>query len=134
MNLIVGKGGLVLVENNTSNIFEDSYKEKIFNGMKENLLLSIVSFLWNKIIESDSYLDQDREKFEKAFIKAWKESINEIMQNQLKQINEVLNDSNIDLLNLITGKKEVADVEDYQQILNKSISEVENIYWKICAK
>jgi succinate dehydrogenase flavin-adding protein (antitoxin of CptAB toxin-antitoxin module) len=56
------------------------------------------------------------------------------MQNQLKQINEVLNDSNIDLLNLITGKKEVADVEDYQQILNKSISEVENIYWKICAK
>jgi len=122
------------VENNTSNIFEDSYKEKIFNGMKENLLLSIVSFLWNKIIESDSYLDQDREKFEKAFIKAWKESINEIMQNQLKQINEVLNDSNIDLLNLITGKKEVADVEDYQQILNKSISEVENIYWKICAK
>ena len=134
MNLIVGKGGLVLVENNTSNIFEDSYKEKIFNGMKENLLLSIVSFLWNKIIESDSYLGQDREKFEKAFIKAWKESINEIMQNQLKQINEVLNDSNIDLLNLITGKKEVADVEDYQQILNKSISEVENIYWKICAK
>lgn len=134
MNLIVGKGGLVLVENNTSNIFEDSYKEKIFNGMKENLLLSIVSFLWNKIIESDSYLGQDREKFEKAFIKAWKESINEIMQNQLKQINEVLNDSNIDLLNLIAGKKEVADVEDYQEILNKSISEVENIYWKICAK
>jgi succinate dehydrogenase flavin-adding protein (antitoxin of CptAB toxin-antitoxin module) len=122
------------VENNTSNIFEDNYKEKIFNGMKENLLLSIVSFLWNKIIESDSYLEQDREKFEKAFIKAWKESVNEIMQNQLKQINEVLNDSNVDLLNLITGKKEVADVEDYQEILNKSMSEVEDIYWKICAK
>jgi hypothetical protein len=128
------KGGLVLVENNTSNIFEDNYKEKIFNGMKENLLLSIVSFLWNKIIESDSYLEQDREKFEKAFIKAWKESVNEIMQNQLKQINEVLNDSNVDLLNLITGKKEVADVEDYQEILNKSMSEAEDIYWKICAK
>jgi hypothetical protein len=122
------------VENNTSNIFEDNYKEKIFNGMKENLLLSIVSFLWNKIIESDSYLEQDREKFEKAFIKAWKESVNEIMQNQLKQINEVLNDSNVDLLNLITGKKEVADVEDYQEILNKSMSEAEDIYWKICAK
>ncbi len=122
------------MENNTSNIFEDNYKEKIFNGMKENLLLSIVSFLWNKIIESDSYLEQDREKFEKAFIKAWKESVNEIMQNQLKQINEVLNDSNVDLLNLITGKKEVADVEDYQEILNKSMSEAEDIYWKICAK
>ncbi len=134
MSLIAVKGGLVLVENNTSNIFEDNYKEKIFNGMKENLLLSIVSFLWNKIIESDSYLEQDREKFEKAFIKAWKESVNEIMQNQLKQINEVLNDSNVDLLNLITGKKEVADVEDYQEILNKSMSEAEDIYWKICAK
>jgi succinate dehydrogenase flavin-adding protein (antitoxin of CptAB toxin-antitoxin module) len=122
------------VENNTSNIFEDNYKEKIVNGMKENLLLSIVSFLWNKIIESDSYLEQDRGKFEKAFIKAWKESVHEIMQNQLKQINEVLNDSNVDLLNLITGKKEIADVEDYQEIINKSISEVEDIFWKICAK
>jgi hypothetical protein len=130
----VGKGGLALVENNTSNIIEDDYKDKILNGMKENLLLSIISFLWNKIIESDSHITQDKENFQKAFIKSWKENINEITQMQLKQINKVLNESNIDILNLITGKKEIADVEDYQEILNKSISEIEEIYWKICGK
>jgi hypothetical protein len=122
------------VENNTSNIIEDDYKDKILNGMKENLLLSIISFLWNKIIESDSHITQDKENFQKAFIKSWKENINEITQMQLKQINKVLNESNIDILNLITGKKEIADVEDYQEILNKSISEIEEIYWKICGK
>lgn len=128
------KGGLVLVENNISNITDDDYKDKIFNGMKENLLLSIISFLWNKVIESDSHIEQDKENFQKAFIKSWKENISEITQMQLKQINKVLNESNIDILNLITGKKEIPDVEDYQEALNKSISEIEEIYWKICGK
>ena len=57
-----------------------------------------------------------------------------VTQNQLKEINEFLNDSNIDMLNIINGKKEVADIEDYQEILNKSMVEVEKIYWKICGK
>jgi succinate dehydrogenase flavin-adding protein (antitoxin of CptAB toxin-antitoxin module) len=122
------------VENNTQNIIDDDYKNKIFNGMKENLLLSIISFLWNKVIESDSHIEQDKENFQKAFIKSWKENISEITQMQLKQINKVLNESNIDILNLITGKKEIPDVEDYQEILNKSISEIEEVYWKICGK
>jgi succinate dehydrogenase flavin-adding protein (antitoxin of CptAB toxin-antitoxin module) len=122
------------VENNISNITDDDYKDKIFNGMKENLLLSIISFLWNKVIESDSHIEQDKENFQKAFIKSWKENISEITQMQLKQINKVLNESNIDILNLITGKKEIPDVEDYQEALNKSISEIEEIYWKICGK
>lgn len=134
MHLTGGKGGLVLVENNMSNTIEDDYKDKIFNGMKENLLLCIISFLWNRIIESDSHLAQDKENFQKAFIKSWKENIKEITQAQLKQINQVLNESNIDILNLITGKKEIADVEDYQEILNISIADIEKIYWKICGK
>lgn len=134
MNLIAEKGGLAQVENNNQNIFEEDYKEKLTDGIKENLILSIVSYLWNKSLESNSFTEQEGENFKKTFFKAWSSNVKTVTQNQLKEINEFLNDSNIDMLNIINGKKEVADIEDYQEILNKSMVEVEKIYWKICGK
>lgn len=134
MNHIVEKGALDQVDNNLKNILEEDYKDKILNGIKENLILSLISFMWNKMIESDSFIEEDKENFQKMFIKTWKSNIHNITQDQLKQINTLLNDNNVDMLNIITGKKEIADVEDYQEVLTKTISEVENIYWKICGK
>lgn len=134
MNHIAEKGALDQVDNNLKNILEEDYKDKILNGMKENLILSLISFMWNKMIESDSFIEEDKENFQKMFIKTWKSNIHNITQDQLKQINTLLNDNNVDMLNIITGKKEIADVEDYQEVLTKTISEVENIYWKICGK
>lgn len=121
-------------ENNQLQVEQEKFKEKILAGMKENLILSIVSFIWNKVLEEIEPSDNAREKMQKDFINLWKSNINTITQEQLKTINSILNDSNLDMLNIITGKKGAADVEDYQLIINESIKEIEKIFWKMCGK
>jgi len=122
------------VEDNNINQEEEKVKEKILAGMKENLTLSIISFLWNYVLENSSISAQEKKQMEKNFINFWKKNINEITQEQIKQINSILNDGNIDMINIITGKKQIADVEDYQNIINSSIKEIEGIFWKICGE
>lgn len=115
-------------------IEKEKFKDKIFNGMKENLFLSVIAFVWNKVLDEISSTDSEKNKLQKDFIDLWKSNINNITQEQLQKINAILNDSNVDMLNIITGKNEVADIEDYQLIVNTSIKEVEKIFWKICGK
>lgn len=122
------------MEDNNINQEEEKVKEKILAGMKENLTLSIISFLWNYVLENSSISAQEKKQMEKNFINFWKKNINEITQEQIKQINSILNDGNIDMINIITGKKQIADVEDYQNIINSSIKEIEGIFWKICGE
>jgi hypothetical protein len=123
------------VDNNeNTNIVEEKFKERIFNGMKENLILSIISFLWNYILDNSSTSESEKNKMQKDFITFWKKNIHEITQEQIKEINKILNEGNIDMLNIITGSKQIADVEDYQNIINHSIKETELIFWKICGK
>lgn len=122
------------MEDNNINQEEEKVKEKILAGMKENLTLSIISFLWNYVLENSSISAQEKKQMEKNFINFWKKNINEITQEQIKQINSILNDGNIDMINIITGKKQIADVEDYQNIINSSIKETEGIFWKICGE
>jgi succinate dehydrogenase flavin-adding protein (antitoxin of CptAB toxin-antitoxin module) len=129
------KGGLDQVETETSqNFAEEKFKERIFNGMKENLMLSLISFIFNHILDSVSADQKERAKMEKDFINFWKKNILEITQEQIKQINDILNEGNVDMLNIIVGKNKIADVEDYQNIINSSIKETEAIFWKICGK
>lgn len=127
------KGGLDQVVNNYTNPEQDDYKNKILEGIKQNLILSMLSFLWCKLDENSNSLENGSE-FQKLFLENWKENIINVSQEQLKEINKALNDNNIDMLNIITGEKQITDIEDYQEILNKSIAEVESIYWKICGK
>lgn len=115
-------------------IEKEKFKDKILNGMKENLFLSMIAFIWNKMLDEISSMDSEKDKLQKDFIDLWKSNINNITQEQLNTINKILNDSNIDMLNIITGKNEVADIEDYQLIINESIKEVEKIFWKMCGK
>lgn len=135
MILIAEKGGLVQVENSQQiEIEKERFKDKILTGMKENLFLSMIAFIWNKMLDEISSIDSEKEKLQKDFIDLWKSNINNITQEQLNTINKILNDSNIDMLNIITGKNEIADIEDYQLIINDSIKEVEKIFWKMCGK
>lgn len=131
----MAKGGLVqVVTDDALNNSEEKFKDRILNGMKENLILSIISFLWNHALDSNSLSEADKEKMQKDFINFWKKNIHEITQDQIKEINKILNEGNIDMLNIITGNKQIADVEDYQDIINNSIKETELIFWKICGK
>jgi len=134
MNLIAEKGALVQVEDNKNfkSLMEQDFKEKILSAMKENLIFSLISFLFAKVMDHNNEID--KKAFEKEFISFWKKSINEITQNQLANINKILNENNIDMLNIISGQNNLADVEDYQHIINDSIKEVENIFWKICGE
>lgn len=113
---------------------EDKFKDRIHYVMKENLTLSILSFLWNYILNNLSDTSQNKDNIEKEFISFWKENIKTITQEQIGQINQILNDENIDMLNLITENKNIADIEDYQEIINECIKETESIFWKICGK
>jgi regulator of replication initiation timing len=136
MNLKGEKGGLVQVatENTQLQIEQEKFKEKMLNAMKENLILSIISFIWSKVLDEIAQTDQEKESMQKDFISSWKVNINNIFQEQLNTINSILNESNVDMLNIITGKKEIADVEDYQAITNDAIKEIEKIFWKMCGK
>jgi|694.fasta_scaffold16032_12 regulator of replication initiation timing len=136
MNLKEEKGGLVQVatENTQLQIEQEKFKEKMLNAMKENLILSIISFIWSKVLDEIAQTDQEKESMQKDFISSWKVNINNIFQEQLNTINSILNESNVDMLNIITGKKEIADVEDYQAITNDAIKEIEKIFWKMCGK
>jgi succinate dehydrogenase flavin-adding protein (antitoxin of CptAB toxin-antitoxin module) len=136
MLLIAEKGDSVQVENEKSQIGADQekFKEKILAGMKENLFLSMLSFIWNKVIDEIASMDNEKENLQKDFIDLWKKNINEITQEQLETINKILNDSNIDMINIISGKSSVADVEDYQSTINSAIKEIEKIFWKMCGK
>jgi succinate dehydrogenase flavin-adding protein (antitoxin of CptAB toxin-antitoxin module) len=117
---------------NFKSLMEQDFKEKILSAMKENLIFSLISFLFAKVMDHNNEID--KKAFEKEFISFWKKSINEITQNQLANINKILNENNIDMLNIISGQNNLADVEDYQHIINDSIKEVENIFWKICGE
>lgn len=130
------KGDLDLVEidDNSVKVAEEKFKDRILNGMKENLILSLISFIFNHILDNISSEHDNRDKLEKDFILFWKKNISEITQEQIKQINQILNDGNIDMLNIIAGKNKIADVEDYQNIINLCIKETESIFWKICGK
>jgi hypothetical protein len=124
----------VATENTQLQIEQEKFKEKMLNAMKENLILSIISFIWSKVLDEIAQTDQEKESMQKDFISSWKVNINNIFQEQLNTINSILNESNVDMLNIITGKKEIADVEDYQAITNDAIKEIEKIFWKMCGK
>lgn len=128
------KGALVQVENNREfkSLIQQDFKEKILNAMKENLIFSLISFLFAKITDTDS--PEDKKHFQKEFINFWKNGIKEITQNQLASINNILNENDIDMINIISGETNIADTEDYQKIINESIKDVENIFWKICGE
>jgi len=134
--LIAEKGVLAQVENEKSQIGTDQekFKEKIISGMKENLFLSMLAFIWNKVVDEMASTDSEKENLQKDFIDLWKKNIHQITQEQLDAINKILNDSNIDMINIITGKSSVADVEDYQSTINDAIKEIEKIFWKMCGK
>lgn len=122
------------MENNNEfkSLMQQDFKEKMLSSMKENLIFSLISFLFAKVMDHGNEID--KKAFEKEFISFWKKSINDITQNQLANINNILNENNIDMLNIISGKSNLADIEDYQQAINDSIKEVENIFWKICGE
>lgn len=124
------------MENEKSQIGTDQekFKEKIITGMKENLFLSMLAFIWNKTVDEMASTDSEKENLQKDFIDLWKKNIHQITQEQLDTINKLLNDSNIDMINIITGKSHVADVEDYQSTINSAIKEIEKIFWKMCGK
>lgn len=132
MSLSAEKGGSDQVENNKEfkSVMQQDFKDKILIAMKENLIFSLISFIFAKVMDFSS--EEEKKTFETEFISFWKKSINDITQNQLANINDILNENNIDMLNIISGKNNLADIEDYQQIINSSIKEVENIFWKIC--
>jgi|688.fasta_scaffold03611_7 hypothetical protein len=137
MNLIVEKGALVQVENNNKNeniksLIQQDFREKILSSMKENLIFSLLSFLFAKIMSEDS--DLDKKNFQKEFITYWKNGISEVTQNNLASINKLLNENNIDMINMIVGNNTFADIEDYQEIINQNLKEVEAIFWKICGE
>jgi succinate dehydrogenase flavin-adding protein (antitoxin of CptAB toxin-antitoxin module) len=120
-------------DNNTE-ILKEHFKEKMFQTMKENLIFSIISFLWHKTFDSESFTESEKKETQKDFIKLWKDNIINVTQEQLKLINNLLNENNIDMINIITGEKETADIEDYQSLINSLIKETEKIYWKICGE
>lgn len=119
---------------NQAGVDQEKFKEKIMIGMKENLFLSMLSFVWNKMADDIVSTPSEKESFQKDFIDLWKKNIHGITQEQLNAINKILNDSNIDMINIITGKSSVADVEDYQSTINDAIKEIEKIFWKMCGK
>jgi len=122
------------VENNKDikSIIQQDFKEKILISMKENLIFSLISFLFSKIMDLES--EADKANFQKDFIKFWKEGINKVAQENLSSVNNFLNENNIDMINMIIGNNNFADIEDYQEIINKSIKEVEAIFWNICGE
>jgi succinate dehydrogenase flavin-adding protein (antitoxin of CptAB toxin-antitoxin module) len=133
----VEKGALVQVENNNKNeniksLIQQDFREKILSSMKENLIFSLLSFLFAKIMSEDS--DLDKKNFQKEFITYWKNGISEVTQNNLASINKLLNENNIDMINMIVGNNTFADIEDYQEIINQNLKEVEAIFWKICGE
>ena len=113
-------------------LIHEEFKDKIFIAMKENLIFSLISFIFAKIMDHEN--DTEKKSFQKEFINHWKNNINEMTQNQLLAINGILNENNVDMLNIITGSSNIADIEDYQKIINESIKEVEDIFWKICGE
>lgn len=76
----------------------------------------------------------ERQEFQKNFIKNWKTNIINVTQKQLKDFNELLNNENIDIINIISGKNVSPDVEDYQKIINECVLEIEKIYWQLSEK
>jgi succinate dehydrogenase flavin-adding protein (antitoxin of CptAB toxin-antitoxin module) len=78
--------------------------------------------------------DLDKKNFQKEFITYWKNGISEVTQNNLASINKLLNENNIDMINMIVGNNTFADIEDYQEIINQNLKEVEAIFWKICGE
>ena len=112
-------------------VMQENFKQKIFSTLKENLMFSLMSYILGKMIDSETV---DKNKFQTEFIAFWKKSINETTQRELSVINNFLNESNIDMINIINGTDVLADTEDYQRIINESIKEVEGIFWKICGK
>ena len=133
MKLFVEKEGLDQVENSSElkAVMQENFKQKIFSTLKENLMFSLMSYILGKMIDSETV---DKNKFQTEFIAFWKKSINETTQRELSVINNFLNESNIDMINIINGTDVLADTEDYQRIINESIKEVEGIFWKICGK
>jgi len=128
---------LVQVEDNNKNkniksLIQQDFREKILSSMKENLIFSLLSFLFAKIMSEDS--DLDKKNFQKEFITYWKNSISEVTQSNLASINKLLNENNIDMINMIVGNNTFADIEDYQEIINQNLKEVEAIFWKICGE
>ena len=113
-------------------LIHQEFKDKILTAMKENLTFSLISFIFAKIMDFDN--EAEKKSFQKEFIAFWKKNINETTQNQLFSINSILNENNIDMLNIITGAPNLADVEDYQKIINETIKEVEGIFWRICGE
>jgi hypothetical protein len=112
---------------------ENDFKEKTLSSLKESLILSLLSMIWIKLT-SESFSESEKTNIEKEFISSWKKNISSNIQNELLNINNLLNDENIDMINMIAGSKNIADIEDYQQIINESIKEIEKIFWKMCGK
>lgn len=136
MNPIAEKGGLDQVETNKNSNFksliQQDFREKILSSMKENLIFSLISFLFTKVMDSET--EMEKKNFQKEFINYWKKGISEITQENLASINSILNENNIDMINMIIGNETFADIEDYQEIINENLKEVEGIFWKICGE
>ena len=121
--------GLDQVEiNQEEGVSKETYETNSLRGMKETLIYSILAVLWGKLLESTP----DKNEVAKDFLKLWKKNMHKMTQEQLGNINAGLNDANADMINMISGGDgAMADVENYQEIVNKNFKEVEEIYWRL---
>ena len=119
------------METNESISLIENFKNRISQSIKENLILSILSTLWLQFLENQNFTLSEKENFKKDFIKNWKSNIINITQNELKKFNETLNNENADIINIISGKNIVPDIEDYQKIINECLLDIEKIYLQI---
>lgn len=117
------------MDNKTTELLS-SFKTRLESQLKDSLIFTIITLLWHKTI-SDMSSDEEREEFRKNFISFWRKNVREISQDNLKGINEFLNENNADMINILSGEKEIADVEDYQEVIDSVIKETESIFQKI---
>jgi hypothetical protein len=114
--------------NQEEGVSKETYETNSLRGMKETLIYSILAVLWGKLLESTP----DKNEVAKDFLKLWKKNMHKMTQEQLGNINAGLNDANADMINMISGGDgAMADVENYQEIVNKNFKEVEEIYWRL---
>jgi hypothetical protein len=113
---------------------KEEFREKTFASMKENLMMAIVAFLWNLSIEQLEASNRvavhgnTNDEIRKKFIAGWKSSMSSVARKHLEEVNKELNEQNADMLNMINGEPLFTDIEDYQQIINSNIKEIENVF------
>lgn len=114
-------------------IVKEDFKEKSLGAMKENFLYSMLAFLWSNAL-SDAPSESHREEIRKRFSSLWRNNMFELTQKQLGEINKSLCENNIDMLNIIAGDPDFADVEDYQEVITENVKEVDDLFWRLCGE